>query len=496
MDNGKKYLPLPAMYGTLKHWKDFIRKDQFIYFLWMLFVCIAVACSVYAANPLFSLIPFIILFGVWVIKDYSNIYYLFFLLIPFSIEYNFTPSLGTDLPSEPLMWMMLGISILIFCQKWKNIKSARYFNAITFALGIHISWFFIAMILSENMMLSFKVFLAKVWYVVPFYFLSVHLLKNSDNVEKMIKSGIYTLTIAILIVLYRHYLKDFAFDQANFVVTPIFRNHVNYACIIVIFLPYLWTLFTWEKGIQKGIYFIMMLVYLVGIYFSYTRAAIVAAILSVGVYYIIKLRLVKPVLLSILLMGTISISYLLYNNNYLRMNPSYEKTVSQHQFDQLLTATYKMEDISTMERVYRWVAGVEMIKRKPIFGFGPGTFYTYYSGYTIAAFQTYVSDNPDHSTVHCYYLLTFIEQGMIGFLIFIALIATVLIYGENKYHKLSDKKDKTIIMAAILSFSIILLLNLINDMIETDKVGPFFFLAMALIGGYKTGLLAKKENIE
>ena len=71
-----------------------------------------------------------------------------------------------------------------------------------------------------------------------------------------------------------------------------------------------------------------------------------------------------------------------------------------------------MEDISTMERVYRWVAGVEMVKDKPIFGFGPGTFYSAYKAYTLSSFQTYVSDNVDHSTVHNYFLLTFIEQGL------------------------------------------------------------------------------------
>ncbi len=431
----------------------------------MIVIGISVVYAVYTTNPLFAIIPFFMVFALWVIKDYTNIYYLFFLLLPFSIEYNFTPSLGTDLPSEPLMWAMLGISMLIFCQKWRNIKSSRYFNAVTFALGIHIAWFFISMLLSGNMMLSFKIFLAKIWYVIPFYFFTIHILKNQYDVEKMIKSGIYTLTIAIIIVLYRHYLKDFAFDQVNFVVMPIFRNHVNYACIIVIFLPYLWTLFTWEKAYQKSIYFIMMLISLMGIYFSYTRAAIVAVILSFIIYYIVKLRLIKQVLLATMFLGTLTISYLLYNNNYLRMNPTYEKAVSHNQFDKLITATYKMEDISTMERVYRWVAGVEMIKEKPIFGFGPGTFYTFYSGFTISAFQTYVSDNPDHSTVHCYYLLTFIEQGLIGFLIFIALISIVLIYGENKYHRLTDPKDKAVIMAAMLSFTIILLINLINDMI-------------------------------
>ena len=36
-------------------------------------------------------------------------------------------------------------------------------------------------------------------------------------------------------------------------------------------------------------------------------------------------------------------------------------------------------------------------------------------------------------------------------------------------------------MAATLSFVVIAILQLINDLLEADKVGPFFFLAMAWI---------------
>jgi O-antigen ligase len=471
-----------------------LQGESMIFIGWMLIVGFFIGFAAFTSNPLIAIIPMIIAFAGWVVKNYTNVFYLFFLLLPFSIEFNFTPSLGTDLPTEPLMWVMFGISILIFFNQWKNIKSVRYLNAITFMLLLHLSWIFITMILSQHFTLSLKIFLAKLWYIIPFYFFSIHVLKDSANVEKMIKSGVYTLTVAVLIVLYRHYLEDFSFDKINFVVTPIFRNHVNYACIIVIFLPYLWTLFTWNKGVTKFVLLLMMLVYVVGIYFSFTRAAMISVVLAIFVYYIVKLRWIKPVLVATVLLSTIGISYLLYNNNYLRMNPEYSKTISHQDFDKLITATYKMEDISTMERVYRWVAGVQMIKEKPIVGFGPGTFYASYSAYTVSSFHTYVSDNPEQSTVHNYYLLTFIEQGFVGFLIFAIMCGIVLIYGESKYHRMKEKRDKAIVMAAILSFVIILLINLINDMIETDKVGPFFFLAMAIIGGYKSGSETNKIN--
>lgn len=440
--------------------------------------------SIYTNNFLFALIPFGGISVFFLIHDYRFIFYLFFFLLPFSIEYNFTPSLGTDLPSEPIMLVLFGVCILLFAQKVNKKGVEKYFHPITYLLLLHLGWILITAIASEHPVNSFKIFLAKLWYILPFYFLSIHILNSKEAIRKMIVSGIYTLTLSIVYVLFRHYQVDFAFDQASIVVMPIFRNHVSYACIIVIFVPYLWCLFIWEQNkLKKFFYGAMMLFYSVAIYYSYTRAAILALVLAIIAYYIIKFRMLKPVILLFFILTTIGLTYSFYNNNYLKFTPNYEKTITHDEFGKLITATYNMEDISTMERLYRWVAGVEMIKDKPWLGFGPGSFYTFYKGYTVSSFQTYVSNNPDQSTVHNYFLLIFIEQGVFGFIIFMALCLVVLLYGEKYYHESKNRFHKSIIMASILGFIIILLLNLINDMIETDKVGPFFFLSMAMIAG-------------
>jgi O-antigen ligase len=454
-------------------------------YAWLVVIVGSIAGAVYFENALFALIPFIGAMAFYLVLDYRIIYYLFFAVVPFSIEYNFTPSLGTDLPSEPLMWIMFGISLLLFASKWQSKDNGRVFgHPITLVLMCHLAWILVTTILSQNTMLSTKIFVAKLWYIVPFYFLSIHILKSKKEYDTIFKLAAYMLSFSILIVMYKHYLDGFTFDKINHAVAPLFRNHVTYACIIVIMLPYVYTLFSFEeKASIKAIYICMILLYSAAIYLSYTRAAILCMVLMYPVYFIVKKRLMLHAILVSCIAAVVCIAALLYNNNYLRYAPEFEKTITHTEFDDLITATYNMEDISTMERVYRWVAGVEMVKAKPLFGFGPGTFYTYYSGYTVSSFQTYVSDNPEHSTVHNYYLLTFIEQGFVGFVIFISLCIVVLLYGEKVYHLQIDKASRSIVMAAIISFITILLLNTINDMIETDKVGPFFFLSMAIIVG-------------
>ena len=134
-----------------------------------------------------------------------------------------------------------------------------------------------------------------------------------------------------------------------------------------------------------------------------------------------------------------------------------------------------------MERIYRWVAGFHMSIEEPVFGFGPGNFYNFYKVYTVTSFQTYVSDNPDRSGIHSYYLMTLVEQGLPGLIFFMLLSAYALLRGEAIYHQARREKDKHMAMMALLSLIIILSLLIINDLIETDKIGPFFFMNLALL---------------
>ena len=225
----------------------------------------------------------------------------------------------------------------------------------------------------------------------------------------------------------------------------------------------------------------VFLTFITGIYFSYTRAAILSMVIAIGAWYIISYRKVKHALAISSFIALVGIVYLSWDNKYMDFAPNFERTITHTEFDNLIEATYKLEDISSMERVYRWMAGIEMIKDRFWFGFGPGTFYSNYKAYSISRFQTYVSDNPDQSGIHNYFLMTWVEQGFIGFILFIGLCFILLIEGERVYHICTDREDKYIVMAATLGFIIIFAMCLINDLIETDKVGPFFFFNAALI---------------
>jgi len=438
--------------------------------------------AIYLENPFPLLLPIISLIGFAGALNLNRLYAFFFLLLPFSIEINLAGGIGTDLPAEPFMIGLTLIAFFIFAHSYKNIDSRYLKNPISLLLILHLVWIALATLFSQDLTVSVKYFLAKIWYVVPFYFLALYLLRREADFRVLLKCLLVSLLIAISFVMISHAADGFAFNRINQAVSPIFRNHVNYACILTLFVPYLWYLIvSSERRLNRSIYAGSLMFFLLAIYYSYTRAAYVAVAIAIGAYFVIRWRLVKIVVLIAAILAIGSISYMAIDDHYLDYKPEFEKAITHAKFDDLLEATTKLEDISTVERFYRWVAGSYMVAERPLVGFGPATFYFFYQSYTVTGFQTYVSDNPEKSGIHNYYLMTAVEQGVIGCLIFVCFCFMVMIKGEEVYHRQTIPSKKALVMSAILSFIIICAILLINDMVEAVKVGTFFFLAPALI---------------
>ena len=137
-----------------------------------------------------------------------------------------------------------------------------------------------------------------------------------------------------------------------------------------------------------------------------------------------------------------------------------------------------------------------MIKDNPLTGFGPASFYSVYHSYVDRHFTTYVSDNPEHSGMHNYYLMVASEQGLIGLGIFLLLVIVVLLYGERLYHRMPVGPKRQFLMAALISFGCNLFVLTLNDMVETDKLGSFFFFSIATVILFGTQQSTQRETGE
>jgi len=417
------------------------------------------------------------------IADFRKVFFLMLACIPISMEESLPGGFATDLPSEQLMWLLTLVGGLWFLQNWRSVDARFLRHPLSLALYAHLAWMIVCAATSEDLYVSVKYALAKGWYVAVFYFMAGHLLNTERDFKDLLWWFFVPMLFAVVIVIVRHAAIGFSFEEVEYVMGPFFRNHVMYACSMAIFLPFIWYGTYWYPRFSAAWCLLVfgIIVFLVGINFAYTRAAYVALIAAICIYWMLRFRLMKVVLVVAVLLATVFVQLVTSKDNWLRFAPDYERTVTHKRFESLITATTKLEDISTMERVYRWVAASYMIQEKPVTGFGPGTFYFYYKNYTVTSFKTYVSDNPEHSGIHNYFMMMAVEQGAPGLVFFLIFGFLTMLKGEQVYHQTADPGRRRVLIAAVLCFILINLLMLMNDFVETDKIGSLFFMCVAII---------------
>ncbi len=444
---------------------------------------ISVITAILTDTWILLVVPFICIAAVFVVLRPASIYYILFAVLPFSTEVTLPGGIGMDLPAEPLMIISSGLLILMAISHGLKWDSRYFVNSLTLTILGVLVWTVITTLFSTEPVISVKYLLAKLWYIIPFFLGTIVIFhQDQDRIRALIKVIVGSTIIALCYVVARHSLSGFDFTTINRAGRPFFRNHVNYGALLVLILPYLGYLYKTSRNSIKGLFYaIALCLILFAIYTTYTRAAYVCVFGIIAGYLMIKYRLTTIAFVLAGLVTVIGLGSMVKHNAYLEYAPNYQNTISHHNIDNLMEATIKGEDVSTMERVYRWVAGVRMIAEKPIVGFGPGAFFESYEPYTVRSFETYVSNNPEKSGIHNYYLMVTCEQGIIGLLFFLLMTAMPLLLAERVFATAKEEQIRYIAMASALSLITIDLLLLINDLLEADKVGPYYFLSIGLV---------------
>ena len=443
---------------------------------------ICIVGSILFELPMLLAIPALPLLIICGLKWPSSLIYMLFLSLPLSIEFFFSDSLATDLPTEPLM---IGVSLLFILWallKPQHLLKRKLTHPITLLLGLHLIWIAFSTFLGNHPLVGLKFFLAKSWYVIALFLAPLFWL-DEVKMMKLIKACAFVLVPIAAFILFKHYLDDFSFESAIFVMKPFFRNHVIYAIFLLMLIPFtVYFAYQAEKKSKQRYFWIgASIVLLAAMNFNYTRAAYVGLVALVPAFAIIHFRLMKIALAATLAIFISFVAWVSTDNKFMDFAPDYETTIAHDNIEDLLTATLKGKDISTMERIYRWVAGYFMIQDRPLIGFGPGSFYESYWPYTVFSFRTYVSDNPERSGIHCYYLLLWTEQGLVGLLIFVGLIFYAFLFCEKLYHRSESRSDRLLVLLVFSILFTISLMQIINDIVESDKVGTLFFWALAFL---------------
>ena len=464
--------------------KDFVQKySTLIFFGYGFIVLIALAFGLLFNQWAAFFAPVLLLFVAIGFYDFKWLYFLLILVMPLSIEVNLPGGFSTDLPTEPIV---IGLMLVFVFTAFLNptiLKGDFFMHPISILLVIHFGWILSSSIFSTDFVLSLKFLLSKFWYLSVFYFLTGLIIINERILRAIIWIIFIPTIVGIVVIMERHSNFGYLFEYINKAVVPIYRNHVNYGVFITMLVPLMvMGRFWYKKGsIIRLIWDLGIIITLVGIYFTYTRGAWLALLACPIIYFIVKREKMKQVLMVSAISVTLFFGYLISNQNYLRFAPNYERTIYHANLKDHLVSTFSGQDMSTMERFYRWVAAFNMVGEKPLFGFGPNTFVKNYKSYTVNSFVTYISRNEENSTVHNYFILLLAEQGIPGMLIFAFWVFVLLTYAERIFHQQKTNKDKWIVMGALLCACVFLINNLFSDLLEANKLAPLFFIMAAIL---------------
>lgn len=447
----------------------------------------ALSCfaAIYWKVPLWLMVPFVVIAALpvtkWITRNTEQLYWCYLFVLPLSTEFNFTPSLGLDLPGEPLL-ILLTLLLLASFTYHPGLYRSLINTVIGKWIAVYICWMFISMCYAENSWLAIKFILAKIWYILPLVFLTARIHVHKPNFKKLALLLCIPMLFVIVQALIRHGLYGFEFVAIKKAMAPFFRNHVNYSAMLVCLLPAGWLIYYFtEHPVRKKYVKLALMIALAALFFAYSRGAWLALVIGLIGYYGIRKNRIGQIILAGLILVCISLSLLINNNRFLAFAPEHDETIFHENFSAHLSATVGLKDISNAERFHRWVAGFRMIAEKPVTGFGANSFYPSYQPYTIAPFKTWVSNNPEHSTVHNYYLLLTVEQGIPALIIFGGLLMYLILQTQKMYHRFQQNYYRMISLGTGIVLLMIASLNGSSDLIETDKIGGLFWLCTGVV---------------
>ncbi|MEM6764115.1 MAG: O-antigen ligase family protein [Bacteroidota bacterium] len=442
-----------------------------------------------------QVLPLLLVGGLLLIYNTKWVFWLLVASIPISINVELG-SLALDVPTEPLMMAFL----LIFLTELiggKYVKLNQKVYPFHLWIILIVIWLIVTVLFSDYPTRSLKFLLSKLWYLAAFIYMGERFLKNPSDVKTFFWVFFCTMIPIVFAITVEYSFSGFSFEVSNGVAYPFFVNGVVYGAALVLFLPFVWYARKWYPAYswQWWLLHAAIGLLLFAIVFTYKRGAWLATLALPVVVFLLGRKWLRPAVLVATVLTTLAIAYLVRDNTFYKFAPTYESTIwHEGNIQGHLDATFSGTEISGVERFYRWVAAKNMIADKPLIGFGPSTFNQVYKRYADDAFRTYVSDNPEQSTTHNYFLMTFSEQGFIGGLLFLGLCIYMVLKAAKYYH-LVGREGKLILLMSLLSLISILLHSALNELIEVDKTGAMFWLNLLMIHKTQVWYERREETI-
>ncbi len=421
--------------------------------------------------------------------------------VPLSIQLSyFNPKLPVNLslPSEAII---IGVMIIFFMKVLiddsfdKNIA----FHPVSVAIYFYLAWMFITSLTSEMPLVSFKFFIAKLWFITVFYFLATQLFQKFKNIPRYVWFYASGLIIVIILAVYHLASIDISDHRlANRVVQPFYNDHTDYAAAIAMIMVFVGGYFFLRRKVTlllRIIYLGLFIFFFIALVLSYTRAAWLSLIVAFGILIGMLLRfrlryifLILGILISLFFYFKTDILIALERNKQ-----DSDKDFSRH----IASITNISTDASNLERLNRWACAIRMFKERPIFGWGPGTYQFQYAPFQKKSEMTIISTRRgDVGNAHSEYLGKLAEMGILGSLSFIAIIVATMATASKLYFRAKRRKVRIMAITLLIALLSYYAHGIMNNFLDADKLSALFWAFTAMIVALDVYHAPKLRKIE
>ena len=424
-------------------------------------------------------VAFLILFSALVSLDKLVYFILFFTPLSLTVEFNSYAAL--TLPTEPLLFgVMLVFFFKMIFEGGFDRRVTRH--PITIAILVSLVWMVLTSLTSSMPLVSVKYTIARLWFVVSFYFVATQIFRKLPNIRFWI--WVFTIPLSLVIIYSVVQFFNFNIDKnaLYWVMQPFFKDHTIYGAVIAMILPVMFV-FSFDDSYSnqyRFTSFIFFLIILLGIILSYTRAAWLSIAGAYLVYLIYRLKIDWRIVISGIFI-VVAVLFSFKDDLLLKVErnkQSSSKNLAKH----LQSVSNIKNDASNLERINRWSSAIRMYKMKPVLGFGPGTYRFQYAPFQRSFELTYVSTNAGTlGNAHSEYLGPMAEQGTIGVLAFLAIVISSIITGAKLYRNAKSKQVKYLAMAILLGLFTYFFHGFLNNFLDQDKASAPFWSMIAIL---------------
>jgi putative inorganic carbon (HCO3(-)) transporter len=447
---------------------------------------VALICyGVYIENFYVMVMPIalIIIYAAFFHLEKLMLFAVFCTPLSMNIEEFGAEDIGLHLPTEPILFGILVVFLIRNFHK-SMIDKKFLMHPVTIAVIVYLVWMMLSCVTSENPIISWKYYLARLWFIVPLFFFGVIVFKQAANIKRFIWIYMLPLVGVAIYTLVRHAMHNFDEESGHWVMSPFFKDHTSYGAILAMFYPAAIAFLFYKKYsmAMKVTLFTIVTILTVALIYSYTRAAWVSLAGALAVYAAMKFK----IKFSYIATGVVAASALLLLN-WEQTQIGLERNKSEHATEDFGERLESMSNISSdasnLERLNLWECALAMAEARPVMGWGPGTFQFNYGQFQHYQSLTIISQKSGRDVnAHSEYFGPLAESGIMGMLSILFVVCMIVWRGIVTYLRLPPGEMRMLTLVVLLGLITYFTHGVLNNYMDTDKASvPIWGFAAILV---------------